>query len=82
MKLELSVGLEVNGLGGIPAEKDEGLIETCSVSGPAQGELIKIVGMYLWFVRARAHDPLPILGDSHADTGFFELEVLEQFDSA
>lgn len=37
--------------------------------------------MYLRLVCTCAHDPLPIIADSDALTGFFELEVLEKLDA-
>jgi len=81
MELKVAVGLEVKRLGGILAEEDERLVEARGVSVPTEGELAEIVGVYLWLVCAGAHDPLSIFRDPHADTGLFEFEVLEQFDS-
>lgn len=38
------------------------------------------MGVNLWFVCARAHNPFAIFADSNTSTRLLELEILEDFD--
>ncbi len=66
VELERSIALQVQTLGVVRAEEEEGGVLGLGVAGEGQGQFLGRVNMELGLVCPRAHDPVAIIANSDA----------------